>query len=155
MSAPNNLGIPNGGVSAHNDAPIQYWDSCGSCRISALVPTRHDIVRYEKNLEAGPTRQQSGRSQVCPVPTRFQMRKVRYRPRFMSGTRDLPRLSLVKWDITLFELNLNRCPFQFMTHLIDTCRVTISPQSELCGWQLQYWLGAVGSASQSTPATLP
>ena len=58
----------------------QSWDSCGSCRTSALVPTRHDNIRYKKQLEAGPTQQKSGGSQVlsgpkvtsehvCPVPT--------------------------------------------------------------------------------------
>src|SRR5271170_7514791 len=42
----------------------QGWDSCGSCRTSALGPIQPDNIRYKKHLKAGPIRQKSCGAQV-------------------------------------------------------------------------------------------
>jgi hypothetical protein len=74
----------------------QGWDSCGSCRTSALVPTRHDHIRYKKHLKSGPMLQKSCGSQVqsgtdvasehvCPVPTENYVGCPRFDPTSTSG----------------------------------------------------------------------
>ena len=60
---------------------------------------------------------------------------VLYRPRFMSGVRDLTQLLLVKWEITLFQLNFSG------THFTERKRVSAPAccQSTLAGYLHSKW----------------